>query len=140
MSAEPRILRVGDEPPPMRPPERGPKGSTRDARPATKPKGHTGTRFKVINAFADFALADLSRAEIAVWLLLWRDTKADGLSRTSQADLARRAGVDISTIKRALRGLRRRALLSVVHAGGLRRGASVYRVNGTVRPLPCCSP
>jgi hypothetical protein len=40
---------------------------------------------------ADFTLSALTRAEIAVCLLLWRDTKSDGTAQTSQADLARRA-------------------------------------------------
>jgi len=89
-------------------------------------------RFAVLNAFVDFTLRELTRAELAVWLALYRDTKAaDGLARTSQADLARRAGVNLGTVKRALAKLCRRGLLAVAYRGSLRRGPSAYRV----RPL-----
>jgi len=85
----------------------------------------------VLNHFVDFTLRDLDRAELAVWLILYRDTKADGLVRTAQTDLARRAGVDVRTVRRAIRKLVGRGLLVVVNRGGLRRGVSTYRV----RPL-----
>ncbi|MGA7698333.1 MAG: winged helix-turn-helix transcriptional regulator [Thermoguttaceae bacterium] len=95
----------------------------------------TGDRFAVLNTFADFTMAGLARAEIVVWLLLWRDTKPDGLARTSQADLARRAGIDVSTAKRAVARLVRRRLLTVVFRGSLRRGPSKYRVHPTTRSV-----
>ncbi len=88
-----------------------------------------GRRFQAVNAFADFTLAALSRAEIAVWLLLWRDTKPDGLARTSQADLARRAGIAERTVRRAIESLRTAGLVTLVYRGGLRRGSSTYRVH-----------
>jgi DNA-binding IclR family transcriptional regulator len=86
-----------------------------------------------VNAFADFSLVGRGRAEIAVWLLLWRDTRPDGLARTSQADLARRAGCDPSTVKRALRRLRAAGLLTTVCRGRINAGPSVYRVHGLAR-------
>lgn len=93
----------------------------------TKKRSNAG-RFATINTFADCSLAKLSRAEIAVWLLLWRDTKPNGLARTSQADLARRAGTDPRTVRRAIARLVNQRLLTVAHRGGLRRGMSSYRV------------
>lgn len=126
MSTGPRILTVGDEPAPLRP-------ASSTAKPRRKGANNaTGSRFQVLNTFADCTLAGLSRAEMAVWLLLWRDTKPDGLARTSQVDLARRAGTNNRTARRALESLRRRGLLTVVYRGGLRRGVSKYRV----LPLP----
>jgi len=118
MSAPP-VLSVGDEPPRLHKPR---------SRPAATEKGG---RFAVLNGFVDFTLRDLDRAELAVWLILYRDTKADGLVRTAQTDLARRAGVDVRTVRRAIGKLRDRGLLVVVNRGGLRRGVSTYRV----RPL-----
>jgi hypothetical protein len=44
-----------------------------------------------MNAFVDFSMAGLTGAEVKVWLILYRDTKATGLARTGQTDLARRA-------------------------------------------------
>jgi len=76
----------------------------------------------------DVTAGTLNRAELLAWLILYRDTKADGLARTSQADLARRAGVNVRTAKRAVLTLCRRGLLTVVFRGNLRRGPSVYRV------------
>jgi DNA-binding transcriptional ArsR family regulator len=126
----PRILAVGEEPPPMDaspsppPADRGkPKGK------ADGGKVKAGERFAVLNAFVDFALADLSRAEIAVWLVLFRDTR-DGTARTSYDDLARRTGLNRRNVGRALRRLERLGLLRVVRRGGLRQGASRYRVRG----------
>jgi hypothetical protein len=123
----PRIIPVGEEPPPMD----GPAPSNRPHR--GKPKGKAaggktkaGERFAVLNTFVDFALADLSRAEIAVWLVLYRDTR-DGTARTSYDDLARRAGCNRRNVGRAARRLERLGLLKVVHRGGLRRGVSRYR-------------
>ena len=79
----------------------------------------------------DFTAETLNRGELLTWLVLYRDTKADGLARTSQADIGRRAGVNVGTVKRAVATLCRRGLLTVVFRGSLRRGPSVYRV----RPL-----
>lgn len=88
---------------------------------------NTADRFAVLNAFVDFTMRELSRAEALVWLVLYRDTK-DGTARTSQADIARRAGVNVRTVKRAVVGLHRRGLLVLAHRGSLRRGPSTYRV------------
>jgi predicted DNA-binding transcriptional regulator len=101
-----------------------PKGT----RPARR---KTADRFAVLNAFIDFTMGTLTRNEIAVWLLLYRDTK-DGTARTSQADLARRAGVSDRTVRNVLRQLARKRLLRVAHRGGIGRGPSRYRI----RPLP----
>jgi hypothetical protein len=71
MSRPSPVLRVGDEPPPLDPPPsngRQDGGPGRD-RPKGKPDGRkakAGERFAVLNAFVDFAVAELSRADIAV--------------------------------------------------------------------------
>ena len=131
----PRIIPVGGEPPPMTSPS-APPSNGRPHRGGAKGtpaggKAKARERFAVLNDFVDFTLPDLSRAEIAVWLVLYRDTRG-GTARTSYDDLARRAGCDRRNVGRALRRLERLGLLKVVHRGGLRRGVSRYRV----RPLP----
>lgn len=113
---------VGQEPPPLYSAEPTPLRQG-------KAKGKAGGRFAVLNAFVDFTLADLGRAEIAVWLVLYRDCR-DGIARTGQTDLARRAGVSRRTVGRALRRLEKRGLVKIVHRGGLGRGLSRYRVRG----------
>jgi hypothetical protein len=132
---QPRIIPVGEEPPPLGGPEPAPSSNGRQrhqGRERAKAKGKTGERFAVLNNFVDFALADLSRADIAVWMVLYRDTR-EGTARTSYDDLARRAGLNRRNVGRALRRLEQRGLLKVVHKGGLRRGASRYRVRGLPR-------
>jgi len=101
--------------------------------PAAKPKRRTRSeRFAVLNTFADCALADLTGAEVKVWLILFRDTKAaTGTARTGQADIARRAGIDARSVRRALDSLQAKGLLQVVRRGRLNAGPSVYRVHPT---------
>jgi hypothetical protein len=94
-----------------------------------QPKGKTGERFAVLNGFVDITLAELSRGEIAVWLVLYRDTR-DGTARTSYDDIARRAGLNRRNVGRAVRRLEGRGLVNVIHRGGLRQGVSRYRVRG----------
>jgi hypothetical protein len=129
----PRIIPVGGEPPPMD--ERPPADA--NGQPRGKAKGETAgpgrksaDRFGVLNRFVDFTLAGLSRAEIAVWLVLYRDTR-DGTARTSMAAIARRAGCSPRQVVRAVRRLEALRLVQVVRRGGIRRGASRYHV----RPL-----
>src|SRR5438093_7612112 len=96
---EPRILPGCEVLPPMEPSR---PHTTSNNGKAEKPKRskQTAERFGVINAFVDFTLGSLTRNESAVWLILWRDTKG-GTARTSQADLARRAGISDRTARRA---------------------------------------
>ncbi len=125
-----RILAVGEEPPPMLSPEEAERRRAGQGRGEAKGKPKAGDRFKVLNTFIDFTLAELSRAEIAVWFILYRDTK-DGTARTAMSDLARRAGCERRTAFRAVRRLEQLGLLKIVHRGGLGQGPSRYRV----RPL-----
>ena len=62
-----------------------------------KPKSRskaTRDRFGVLNGFVDCSMAELSRAELTTWLILYRDTR-NGTAATAQADIARRGGIDI---------------------------------------------
>ncbi len=134
MSRPPPVLRVGEEPPPLNPPPAngrhdGPPDRGKPKGKRTTAKGKAGERFAVLNTFVDFALADLSRAEVAVWLVLYRDTR-EGTARTSYDDLARRAGLNRRNVGRAVRRLESRGLLKVIHRGGLGRGVSSYRLRG----------
>jgi hypothetical protein len=129
-----RIMKVGEEPPI----QSSPTKSITSAEPATakvKSKAKAGSRFAVINNFIDVTMKGLSRAEVAVWLLLFRDTKREGLARTAQTDLARRAGTTTRTVERAVKALERRGLLTVVHRGGLRKGPSSYRVHPLIKEV-----
>jgi len=89
----------------------------------------TADRFAVLNNFVDFTLAELIPSAGIVWLVLYRDTKPDGIARTSQADLARRTGLSDRTIRRAIEQLKAKELLQVLHQGGKWCGISTYRVH-----------
>lgn len=114
-----------------------PPMNTRPARPVStstskggeKPKrtAATSNRFGELNAFVDCSMTDLSRAELATWLVLWRDTK-NGTVRTALTDVARRIGASKRAVVDAVSGLEKRGLLSRIYRGGMNRGVSVYRV------------
>lgn len=93
----------------------------------TKAIRRTADRFKLLNAFVDFAMRDLKGPLTAVWLVLYRDTR-NGVARVAQSDIASRTGVSERTVRRAITQLRSRGLLVVVRRGGLRQGPSSYRV------------
>lgn len=98
-----------------------------------KGDGHlrSGNRFVTINAFVDITMRELSDRAALAWLVLWRDTKPNGLARTAVADLARRMGCSLSKAKRALAELRKKNLIDVPTRGGLGRGPSSYRLADT---------
>jgi len=100
-------------------------------KPLAKPPPRTGQfdRFAVLNAFADFDLEVLTGSETKVWLILYRDTKRNGIARTGQADIARRAGLSIRTVKRTVSDLQTKGVLSVAIRGKLNGGPSSYRVH-----------
>jgi hypothetical protein len=91
-------------------------------------KRASALRFQILNAFVDTGMADLSRAELATWLVLYRDTKPGGTARVSLNDIARRAGIARQTACRAVGRLARRKMLQVLRRGGLHQGPSIYRV------------
>ena len=104
---------------------------TNDAKPPAgrkTSKRQSRLRFEMLNAFVDTGMAELSRAELAGWLTVYRDATRDGTARASLDDLARRGGMDRQTASRAVGRLARRKMLQVIRPGGLNRGPSVYRV------------
>ena len=85
-------------------------------------------RFEILNAFVDSGMVSLTRGELAVWMILYRDTKPDGTARASLDDIARRGGMDRQTASRAVGRLKRRKMIQVLRQGGLNLGPSTYRV------------
>jgi hypothetical protein len=122
------IFDVGQEPPPMYSTD---EVESKYCKPG-KAKGKSKGRFGVLNAFVDYSLADLDHPSRSVWLVLFRDTRPDGLARTAQGDIARRIGMSVSTVKRAIHRLETLGLVTVKNRGGLGGRLSVYRVH----PLP----
>ena len=77
----------------------------------------------------------LSPVEANVWLLLFRDTKPDGLARTSSRNLAQRAGCSLRAVSHAMKLLKSATLVEVVTASTSRGSPSVFRVS--MRPQRC---
>ena len=134
-NGRPPVLKGCSVLPPMEPQTSRPAStSTGKAIETPKRTKATANRFGELNAFVDCSMADLSRAEMGTWLVLWRDTKPCGTVRTSSTDIGRRIGVSRRAVTNALAGLRKRGLLRLVHQGGLTGGVSVYRVQPLAKP------
>jgi len=128
--AEPRILPGCTTLPPMtpRPPiEPSDDHAECKAIKASKAKGKAGDRFRLLNAFVDFTLADLDRGELAVWLVLYRDSR-DGVAQVSQVAIARRIGITDRAVRKAIGRLADKGLVKVVRQGRIGKGASAYRI------------
>ena len=136
MIAGPSIIPVGGELPPLDGEPAAPSEvqavPPRD-RSKVKPwkgaaRATVAGRFRQLNDFVDVTLRGLTHAERSVWLILFRDTR-DGTARTAQADLARRAGIGVRTVQRAVKRLTERGLLRVIRPGRLRGGPSDYAIS-----------
>ena len=92
-----------------------------------KPKASIGQRFTTLNDFVDHSLSGLTRVEIAVWLVLYRDSR-DGSARTAMSDIARRVGCNRCSVVRAMTRLETLGLVKVIYRGGIGKGASRYKV------------
>jgi hypothetical protein len=84
--------------------------------------------FKTFNGLVDLGLRQLSRSEIAAYLVLLRDTKQDGTACTSYNDIAERGGMSRMSAIRAVRSLLKRGAIEVVRRGGRGIGSTTYRV------------
>jgi len=133
-NGQPPMIPGCDVLPPLEPDE---PTYTTDERPTPKGKttGPTAQRFKTLNTFVDLIMRELTGAETAVWMVLYRDTR-DGLAQTSQEDIARRAGITDRTVRRVIGRLERRGLLTTVYRGGLNRGTSKYRISPKLTGQP----
>jgi len=91
-------------------------------------KRASALRFQVLNAFVGSGMAELSRAELALGLVLHRDTMPGGTVRDSLDDIGRRAGIDRQMASRAVDKLTGRKMLQLLRRGGLNQRPSEYRV------------
>jgi DNA-binding MarR family transcriptional regulator len=87
-----------------------------------KPKSITKQRyyrlwFQNLAAFVDQGIRTLPRSELAIYLILLRDTRPDGTARAGLSDLARRGGMSHSAASRAVRSLVAKNVLTVVRRG-----------------------
>ncbi len=87
----------------------------------------TAGRFQVLNSFVDHSIGKLSRSELATWLILYRDTR-NGFATASQAYIAKRAGLSVRGVQKAIVKLNASGLVVKIQQGGLNQGPSKYRV------------
>lgn len=87
-------------------------------------------RFKIMNEFVDFSARLLDTTAQAAWLVLFRETKPNGIACVSHSQIAERIGASRRTVVRAVQHLKDAKLVTVVHRGGLKGGTSSYRIHG----------
>lgn len=105
------------------------KGTPSKAARAAATTSDTGNRFGIINGFVDVSMHRLHGTAVKVWLVLWRDTR-NGTARAGLGDIARRAGVNARSARRAVQTLTAAGVLRLVRRGGIGRGPNVYTVIG----------
>lgn len=99
----------------------------------TKPTPASG-RFLMLNQFVDQTMRNLTPAERAVWLCLFRHAR-DGRVRVSQTRIAAQCGLSTRTTKRAIAQLIERTLLRRVVRGTVTHGCSEYKIRAFVPHL-----
>lgn len=100
----------------------------------TKAKGKsaaTNGRFKTMNDFCDHSARLVDTTAQATWMILYRETRSNGIACVSHSQIAERIGSSRRTVVRAVQHLEDAKLITVVHRGGLTGGTSSYRVHGT---------
>lgn len=73
--------------------------------------------FRNLAAFVDEGVRTLSRSELAVYLILMRDTRPDGTARAGLDNLARRGGMSKRSASRAVQSLAVRGVLRILRHG-----------------------
>jgi hypothetical protein len=68
-------------------------------------------------AFVDQGVRTLSRSELAIYLILMRDTQPDGIARAGLTDLATRGGMSRRSASRAVQALIKQGVLRVIRHG-----------------------
>ena len=87
--------------------------------------------FKTLAGFVDEGARMLNRSELAVFLILMRDTKPDGTARAALTDIATRGGLSKRSASRAVQSLIGRGVVHVVRPGVAGK-PTLY----TIFPLP----
>jgi len=81
----------------------------------------------MLNPFVELRLRELTRAEVVVWIILYRDERG-GVSKVAHSDMAKRGGLSTRAVVDALKSLRKRGLVETVRRGRMNVGISVHRL------------
>lgn len=96
--------------------------SKADPRPSKSP------RWAMLNAFIDHQMRHLSGPAIAVWLVLYRETNREGLSRITVEQIVEKTGLGTTSAKKGLKELKALKLIVQVRRGCQRSGPSTHRL------------
>jgi DNA-binding IclR family transcriptional regulator len=84
-----------------------------------------------MNEFVDYSARLVDTTAQAVWLVLFREVKPNGLAKVSFGQIAELTGVCRRTAIRAIKHLQEAKLVTIEKRGRLNEGPSTYRVHGT---------
>lgn len=78
-------------------------------KPSSAPAEPPSRRFALLNAFTDRGQKGLTALQARIWFTLWRHADSSGVVRMmSQKRIAESVGAKADTVKKAMKGLRRR--------------------------------
>lgn len=92
-------------------------------------------RFYDLNDFVDVSMQDLTRAEMAVWLSLFRSAR-DRTVRLSREQIAATSGCSVKATGQAIQSLIAKKLIRQTVRGSINRGPSTYRIRGSSEQYP----
>jgi hypothetical protein len=119
-------------------PRDGPPGLAPPRQPAAngkapKRKEATG-RFQVLNTFVDESARLVSTTAQAVWMVLYRETKPNGLAQVSHNQIAEMIGLKRRATINATQELIAKGLIKVIHRGSATtHEATIYRIQATIK-------
>ena len=90
------------------------------------------SRWHELNQFIDCTMRELKPRQVAVWLTLFRDSR-NGVASVSQVYIAERCGLRRPTVSTTISELEALGMVTTIHAGGVGRGVSKYRVQNMVQ-------
>jgi len=88
-----------------------------------------GQRWAILNAFVDGALAELTEAEVRVWLVVYREVKPGGIARIGMGQIARLTGIKRRSVARAMDRLKHRGMVEIVSRGCINGTPNAYRLH-----------
>jgi hypothetical protein len=112
-------------------PSMEPRQSIVDVPAKPRRNARASGRFRTLNDFCDHSARCVDTTAQAAWLMLYRETKSNGVACMSHGQIAQMIGTSRRTVIRAVQHLEDAKLITVIRRGGLAGGSSSYRVHGT---------
>ena len=114
---------------PITPPRPEPPSRVRRKEPTKGRQEAAAGRFQVLNAFVDQWRRMVSPSALAVWLVLYRETKPDGLAQISHNQIADLIGLKRRATINATQELVEKGLVDIVKRGSAKtHEATKYKI------------